>query len=122
MNSDEKKVEITDLHFGHTEQQNFDQYADVEIAGMTEHNARVRARRAERLYQNENALTRQQLQMINESLQKQIDEQKINIEAAEKDAQKAKKTSNRQFFISTVISIVTVVVSVVSSVLIAKFF
>lgn len=117
MNSNEKKVEITDLHFGHTEQQNFDQYADVEIAGMTEHNARVRARHAERLYQNENALTRQQLQMINESLQTQINEQKAKIADEQKQIKRTKRYGWIQFVISSLIALGGVIIALVALIL-----
>ncbi len=114
MNSNEdKKIQITDLHYSNEQQEHFDPYADIEIAGMPEHNARVREMRAEKLFQNENELTRQQLQAINDNLQKQIEEAKNESKGAKHES----KIASIRSWISVGVSIIAVAVSIVFSIL-----
>lgn len=109
---DDKKVKITNLHFSHNEQQYFDQYADIEIAGCPEHNARVRERHSERISQTENALTRQQLQAINNSFQKQIDQANKELRNNKKSARTATIISVLSFVIPSLISLAALIVSI----------
>lgn len=92
----------------------YDPYENIEIAGMPEHNARVQERRNQQLYQNENALTRQQLQAINDNLQKQIDEQKAEITAGQKANKRTKISGWIQFVISSLIGLGGFIVALIA--------
>lgn len=88
-------------------------YEDIEIAGMPEHNAQVQEKRTERLYQSENELTRQQLQALNNNLQKQINEAKEEALSAKRQTRTATFLSIIGIAVPSVISLAALIVSIV---------